>query len=192
MAQYTKLAIMESFIILLNKTPLEKITVKDIVDFCKINRNTFYYYFQDKFDLLDQIFKIQAGRFISVTTTYHSWQERFIETSKFIYKNKNAVLNAYNGIGREKLESYLYEVVTPIMVSFVKNESLGISAGEEDVKFIADFYKYALVGMVLDWLSNGMKQDMNEMINKLSDMLKGSITMALTKTKNNKLIKAEQ
>lgn len=189
MAQFTKIAIMEAFIMLLNEKPFEKITVKEIVDFCKINRNTFYYYFQDKYDLIDAIFKVQAGRFISVTTTYNSWKEGFLETSKFIYTNKNAVLNAYNGIGREKIEKYLYEVITPIMISFVKNEAKDINANEDDIKFIADFYKYALIGMVLDWVANGMKEDISEIIEKLSNLLTGSISMALSKNKDTKLIK---
>lgn len=191
MAQYTKIAIIEAFIILLNKKPFEKITVKEIVDFCKVNRNTFYYYFDDKYDLLDTIFKIQARKFISVTTTYNSWKEGFLETSKFIYTNKNAVINAYNGVGREELERYFYDVITPIMFSFVSNEARDINANKEDIKFIADFYKYALVGMVLDWVSNGMKEDIAEMIEKLSNLLTGSISVALSKNKDKRLIKLD-
>ena len=39
-------AIMESLLKLLEERPLSKITVKDIVDDCGINRNTFYYHFE--------------------------------------------------------------------------------------------------------------------------------------------------
>ena len=44
MAQFTKRAIVESFIRLLNEKPLDKITVKEILDYCGINRNTIYYH----------------------------------------------------------------------------------------------------------------------------------------------------
>ena len=40
--QFTRNAIIESFIRLATRNPLEKITVKDIVDACGVNRNTFY------------------------------------------------------------------------------------------------------------------------------------------------------
>ena len=50
-SQLTKKAIMASFVRLVNKTPLDKITVKDIVEDCGVNRNTFYYYFQDIYAL---------------------------------------------------------------------------------------------------------------------------------------------
>ena len=47
MAGFAKKAIRDSFIKLLNERPLSQITVRDIVDDCGVNRNTFYYYFQD-------------------------------------------------------------------------------------------------------------------------------------------------
>ena len=47
MASFTKKAIVESFLQLLGKKPIDKITVRDVVDHCGINRNTFYYYFPE-------------------------------------------------------------------------------------------------------------------------------------------------
>ena len=47
MSQFTKKAIVETFLELLKEHSLDKITVKDIVEKCGINRNTFYYYYQD-------------------------------------------------------------------------------------------------------------------------------------------------
>ncbi len=40
-------AIKEAFMRLLNRKPLDKITVKEIVEECGINRNTFYYHYDD-------------------------------------------------------------------------------------------------------------------------------------------------
>ena len=47
MASFTKKAIRDSFVKLLNEKPLSQITIRDIVDDCGVNRNTFYYYYQD-------------------------------------------------------------------------------------------------------------------------------------------------
>ena len=47
MPSFTRKAIMESFLKLLDARPLNKITIKDIVEDCGINRNTFYYHFED-------------------------------------------------------------------------------------------------------------------------------------------------
>ena len=47
MANFTKAAIMESFLRLLNEKKFDKITIKDIVSDCGVSRKTFYYYFED-------------------------------------------------------------------------------------------------------------------------------------------------
>ena len=61
MTQFTSKAIEESFIRLLNERPLDKITIKDIVDDCGISRNTFYYHFQDITALLEHILNADVG-----------------------------------------------------------------------------------------------------------------------------------
>ena len=53
MPKFTKTAIMQSFVKLLDSTPFDRITVKDIVDDCGVNRNTFYYNFEDIYALVD-------------------------------------------------------------------------------------------------------------------------------------------
>ena len=57
MSDFTKIAIMHSLIELLEEKEFTKITVKDIVTRCGINRNTFYYHFEDIYDLLGQTFQ---------------------------------------------------------------------------------------------------------------------------------------
>ena len=55
MPTFTKNAIRETFIELLKKKFIDKITVKDIVEECGINRNTFYYYYADIYELMEDV-----------------------------------------------------------------------------------------------------------------------------------------
>ena len=52
MPPFAKREIKNSFIKLLTELPISQITVKDIVEDCGVNRNSFYYHFQDIYDLL--------------------------------------------------------------------------------------------------------------------------------------------
>ena len=52
MAPGTKLSLASSLRRLLQKKFLDDITVKEIVEDCEVNRQTFYYHFQDIYDLL--------------------------------------------------------------------------------------------------------------------------------------------
>ena len=68
----TKRAIQEAFLAVLNEKPLGKITVKDITDRCGINRNTFYYHYQDIPALLEEICQNQVEDIISKYPTLNS------------------------------------------------------------------------------------------------------------------------
>lgn len=57
MPSFTRKAIMEAFLKILDEKPLGKITIRDIVDECGINRNTFYYHFADIPELLETIIR---------------------------------------------------------------------------------------------------------------------------------------
>ena len=56
----TKKAIAGVFKELLLVKPLHKITINDIAEKCEINRQTFYYHFQDIYDLVEWICQTDA------------------------------------------------------------------------------------------------------------------------------------
>lgn len=58
-----------------------------------------------------------------------------------------------------------------------KSKGLDITEGEKG--FIADFYKYGFVGVMLDWIGKGMKEDYTEITDRMSVTLDGSITNSI-------------
>ncbi len=184
MAQFTQRAIAESLIKLLNERPLDKITIKDIVEDCGINRNTFYYHFEDIPSLVKQILNAEAEKVLLKQEAVVSWEEGFIEGAQFALQNKKVVYHIYNSVRREEVEKYLYHVAGDVMRQYVEAAAVGSRAKEEDKKLIADFYKSALVGMTLDWLNSGMKYAPEPLIRRLGVMLKGNIEEALKRAES--------
>jgi AcrR family transcriptional regulator len=180
--QFTKKAIIDSFIKLLNEKALDKITIKDIVEDCGINRNTFYYHFEDIHALVIHILSSETERVISQHQNVNSWEEGFIAAAKFALDNKRAVYHIYNSVSREELDRYLNGIAKDVMDRFVCKISAGIDAKEKDKELITNFYKCALVGMVLDWVSKGMKEDPEELIRNLGKLLEGDIATALKRS----------
>ena len=115
MAQFTQKAIVESLIKLLNERPLDKITIKDIVEDCGINRNTFYYHFEDIPSLVKQILNAEAEKVLLKQETVVSWEEGFIEGAQFALQNKKVVYHIYNSVRREEVEKYQYHVAGDVM-----------------------------------------------------------------------------
>ncbi|MDD5937294.1 MAG: TetR/AcrR family transcriptional regulator C-terminal domain-containing protein [Clostridiales bacterium] len=185
MSQLTKKALLDSFVKLLNQTSLDKITVKDIAQDCGVNRNTFYYHFKDIYSMLDEIFQAETKRVTEETKEYGSWQESFLMSTKFALENKRAIYHIYNSLSREQLEQYLYNVTDSVMISFVESAAQGMDCNHNDVLMLANFYKHAMVGLVLDWLKNGMKEDPEYVINRLGVLLDGNVKIALANGKKN-------
>ena len=77
MAQTTKRALAASLKKLLKERPLDNITVKDIVEDCEVNRQTFYYHFQDIYDLLLWVFTTEARRSSPTTSTPEPGERAF-------------------------------------------------------------------------------------------------------------------
>jgi AcrR family transcriptional regulator len=103
----TKRAIQEAFLAVLNEKPLGKITVKDITDRCGINRNTFYYHYQDIPALLEEICQNQVDELVSKYPTLNSIEECLDAAMQIVMGNKRAVMHIYNSDNRNTYVSSL-------------------------------------------------------------------------------------
>lgn len=184
MSQLMKKAIRESFIKLLNEMPFDKITVKDIVEDCGVSRNTFYYHYQDIYELLREIFETETERVLESSLDYDTWQKAFLQTAAFALENRKGIYHIYNSIKRREIEDYLYTITGKIMTDFVRKQAKDIKVKEEDILLIAHFYECALVGLMLRWLDGGMKDDPEYLINRMGVMLDGNIMMMLKRAMN--------
>lgn len=110
MAQFTKKAIMQCFIQMLNESPMDKISVVDIAERCGINRNTFYYYYCDIYALVKELFTIEAQRIAEKELSCATWQEVCLEALEFVRENRRAVYHLFHSNHRDLLEEYLYDV----------------------------------------------------------------------------------
>ena len=179
MSAITKRAIEESFKKLLSEQPLDKITVKNITDDCGVNRNTFYYHYSDIYELLEDIFMEEAQKAIDSMNSEQSWEEGLCSGLRFVKENNKLIYHVYNSLHRETIERYLYKVSSDFMLKFIDHVSSDLIVDESDKNFIAAFYKFALVGIMLDWLEGGMKTEPDELISRLSKILSGTLRTVL-------------
>ena len=186
MSQTTKRALEASLKHLLAKKPLDKITINDIAEDCGISRMTFYYHFKDIYDLIEWSCIEEASRVIEGNKTYDTWQEGFLHIFEAVRENKPFVMNVYHSVSREQIESFLYQVTYDLLIAVVEEKAAGLQVREEDKVFIADFYKYAFVGLMLDWIRKGMKEDPNVIMRDLSLLLQGNMRAALERYRTDK------
>ena len=179
MSQTTKRALAASLKGLLAQKPLSKITISDITEDCGINRMTFYYHFQDIYDLIDWICQDEGGRAMRGRKDYDTWQEGFTALCRTVVENRAFILGVYHSVQREQIENYLYRVVYALLIDVVEELSRGCAVTREDREYITNFYKYAFVGVMLDWVKNGMKEPPEQVVGRVSRMVRGQLPAAI-------------
>ena len=186
MSQMTKRALEASLKELLRHKPLDKITVSDLTDHCGVNRMTFYYHFKDIYDLVEWCCEEDAARALAGQKTYDTWQQGFLQILEALRKDKAFFTSVYRSISREQLENYLYRLTYDLMMGVVEERAAGMTVRPEDKEFIANFYKFAFVGLTLDWIKNDMRQDPAQLVEQLSTLIHGDVTKALEKSRRDK------
>ncbi len=183
MAQpYTRKKIRDVFVQMLNERPLNKITVKDIVTACEINRNTFYYYYADLYAIISEIFQTELQKVIDEYNDTRSWEESFLVATEFALENKKAIYHVYNSMQREELEKYLLGIAGNVMTPYVETVSRGIPASDGDKRIIVAFYQCALTEMVLHWVASGMREEPEKIIRRIGLLFNGNIEMSLRRS----------
>ncbi len=186
MSNITKRALEASLKNLLLQKPLNKITVGDIANDCGINRMTFYYHFKDIYDLIEWSCVEDATKALEGKKTYDTWQEGFLNIFNAVLDNKPFIMNVYRSVSREQIEMYLYKLTYNLLIDVVNEKSVGMAVSDEDKKFIADFYKYAFVGIMLNWIRNDMKEEPKQIVDRISVLIHGNITRTLNNVRTDK------
>lgn len=179
MAQFTVEAIKKTFMELLNKKPINKITVKEIVAECGINRNSFYYHFNDIPNLMEVILTEEAERFVSLQKESDSIYEHLFEAVDFAIENKTAVYHIYNSANREMFEHYLDRITEHTVKNFM-NITIGErKISDEDREALVLYYRCLLVGFVINWLAVGMTYDLRLKLQRICDIFDGTMNTAI-------------
>ena len=175
----TKKAIALAFREILKEKSLSKITINDIAQKSDINRQTFYYHFKDVYDLVEWICLTESDNILKQKVDYSSWQEAFLNLFLLLKQDQSFVQSIYHNVSYDLLAKNIYKLVFPIIYNVVKNKTNNIKIKEEDLIFIADFYKYSFVAIVLKWVEDGMEKDPQEIVNRVSDIVTGTIENAI-------------
>lgn len=180
----TKQILEESLKKLMLKKPLDKITIRDLTEDCGISRMTFYYHFKDIYDLIEWACLADATKALAGKKTYDTWSEGLVQIFEVVYENKPFILNAYRCISRDQIENFLFHLTSDLLMGVVEEKAADTDISEEDRRFIADFYKYSFVGIMLDWIKQGMKDDYMELARKINITIHGSLANSILNFSN--------
>ena len=176
-----KYALAQSLKRLLSTRKLDKITVKDIAEDCGVNRQTFYYYFRDIYDLLEWNFRDAAERLIRTGLDHGNWRSGVQAVTEYLLENRALVWNAYHSISHETVSDFLKRTLRPYIFSAVQEEAKGLEweAHAESIDFATDVFTLTATGIIMEWIGTQRMEGTEERLKKLFTAMDGSVSLML-------------
>ena len=183
-----KYALAQSLKKLLSTRKLDKITVKDIAEDCGVNRQTFYYYFRDIYDLLEWNFCDATERLIRSGLDHGDWRSGVKAVTEYLQENRTLVWNAYHSISHDSVSEFLKRTLRPHILSAVREEAKGLDwePCQENVDFVADIFTLTAAGIVMEWIGTQRMEGTEERLNELFTAMDGSVSLMLRNLENAK------
>lgn len=164
---------------------LSKITITELCDVCQINRKTFYYHFEDIYDLLKWTLEQEAVEVVKNFDLVVNTEEALRFVMAYADENKDIINSALDSMGHEEIQRFFYNDLFNVIYG-------AIEEGEYDLKivvdpqfknFLAAFYTEASAGILIEWVKNRMKQDKETVIKSLLSIYTVSIPAVLLENK---------
>ena len=177
-ANLTKTALADSLKKLMAEKAFHKIKVDDIAGGCGLTRQSFYYHFKDKYDLMNWIYYTETARFMAAHDTLEHWTDGLRDLCEYMRQNETFYRNALNTTGQNSFPEYLYDYITTVSISAIEG-MLCAEYDREKWDFVVQFFATAFVAFIVRWANHGMKEDPQEYIAKIRGLFDGSVLREL-------------
>lgn len=175
MPNTTKRALVASLKRLLEKTPLDKITIQNLVDDAEVSRKTFYYHFQDIYDLLEWGLVDEGQRILEGPVTGDTWQQGLQRIFTYLEENRALILNIYRSKNREMLDHLMARLARRLLEGVFDAQPGSERVAQEDRVLILELYSYGVVSFFLYWIGKGMKPEAQEVEKRINRLFQGSM-----------------
>lgn len=170
MSVLTKKAIKNSFLELIEKKPIDQLTIRDITDHCGVSRNTFYYHYTDMPSLVEEIVMDLAEEIILSYPDIKSLEQALSVGVEFMLENRRAASHILNSSHRYIYERCLMKVCRHVVELYIDIAIPADTLNDAERGLMIDFYKCMIFGIIIDWCDNGMKENYAAEFSTLLDL----------------------
>lgn len=154
----TKEILVKALVALCQTKNYDKITVRDISQSAGLNRQTFYYHFKDKNDLLRYAYYQRGMQYlISSELSLENWEEAVLQMLKQMQECHQFYLNTVTAES-EVLTKDFTDLAKSLFVRLFDDVDQEGELSLTDKEFYARFLAYGCGGILTDWLLAGAKQ----------------------------------
>ena len=178
MSSSTKQAIIASFIKLVSRKPPEKITVRNIVDDCGINRNTFYYHFQDIFAVLEELCQQATATMDRSLPLGEMLASFFLVLTDYADRHPKATQHLAASVGQGGTERYFAKSLDDIIFGALTAQAPTAEPAMQRTATV--FLRHALIGLYLDFINHRGKIDKAALAARIGVLVNGILTSLQT------------
>ena len=176
-AEATRQTFIEIFCDIYKTKSVEKITVTELTQKAGYNRATFYEYFFDIYDLLEQIedeLIDLIGENIKKTISRENFVNIFIEAFIVMQKDTEYPSILMMSEPSSNFPAKLKNELMPVILS-----ALNISADNIKAVYALDFYLSGAISMIIGWQKNDMELSTNELGSLIHTILTEGVLKAI-------------
>ncbi|MCG9968356.1 TetR family transcriptional regulator C-terminal domain-containing protein [Pelotomaculum terephthalicicum JT] len=176
----TKRLMVQSLKKFMAKKPLAKISVREITEDSGFNRQTFYYHFEDIYDMVKWMYQEEAVKLVVEHEGVLLWQDGILQLFRYIEENKAVCLCTLNSLGHQHLKRFFYDDIH----AAIERTFLSITEGVPNVpkdyaEFLIHYYSIALAALMESWLLGEIKQTPEKLIEfidiAINDQIRGGL-----------------
>lgn len=182
-SEQTKHQLANALKTLMAQKSMDKITISELTSLCQIRRQSFYYHFEDIYDLLRWMIQNEALNLLQQQEGALLWKEGLLQLFRYLEENKQVYLCALKSIGHDHIRRFFEADIYAIIHRTI--EQLGEEIGVQnhlnsffDVEMLTHFYVMALAGIIESWLLGEIDRTHEQLIQfgdvLMNDQVKGA------------------
>ncbi|WP_298092701.1 TetR/AcrR family transcriptional regulator [uncultured Catenibacterium sp.] len=170
----TKHAIYKAFVELLNEKDVNQITITDIAKKANINRKTFYNYYSDAYEVMEEIENLTVEAFINNMGTVEFTNMADFLTEIFVKftETVNKDLEFFNLLFKTNNRSFLIVKIVEALKEYVQKrieESNELDMRRFEV--VSNFYLSGVLSVYMNWFMNNYDQSIEEISALLTELV---------------------
>ena len=162
----------KSLMELMEQKPLAKVSVQMIAENCGLTRQTFYYYYKDKYDLVNQVFQKLVNDVYGASSPDSPWEKVLGDMLFNMQQHRKFYANALAHTSQNSLDSFMKEYTR---TAYVRALEKRIPSGNisDDLTFAITFNSYGAVGVISEWIENEMREDSYLLAARIAENMPG-------------------
>ena len=161
----------------MKKKSFQKITVSELIADCGVNRKTFYYHFEDIYDLLHWMLEEESVEVVRNYDLLLDFEEAVTFVINYVEENEHILNCAYDALGRDGLRRFFLsdfrEICLTVIDGVEERTEVKLEAGYRE--FLSDFYANAVSGILVEWLRDRSYRDRDAVMKYLTTAIKDSL-----------------